>query len=98
MQHGSKTSRPLIAMMGDIKPPRDYPWKVLGALKADLGEFISDSEREILSGIIRTRDVGRLLSLADEWGLQSITPALGLAPTQLFARYQLSNADRKSVV
>lgn len=56
----------------DVRPPKDYPWRILDLLLADLREHLSEEESQTLTRIVRERDVSGYLRLGDMWGLQRI--------------------------
>lgn len=78
----------------DIKIPADYPWKLLGWLSDDLGQFLTEDELWLITYLIRNRDMQSLLVLADVWGLQLYRPTDGPF-TNFCARYQLANFLKK---
>lgn len=70
--------------------PQDYPWKVLDALCHDVESFLKEQDVVKLRDIIRSRNVPKLLSLAEEWGLQSSAPYDVCSCGEFAAKYQLS--------
>lgn len=83
-------SKKLGANASKINLPRDYPWKVLQAMLADLREYLNAEDISELEDIIRKRDVAGLLALRGRWGLQSIAHSGGIEFQKSKARYQLS--------
>jgi hypothetical protein len=53
-----------------IRIPEDYPWKVLSALAYDLADVLGADNLNLISLIIRERDVYAYRILSEEWGLQ----------------------------
>jgi hypothetical protein len=90
----SRKNRRRKKLVTSVKPPSDYPWRVLGWLADDLGQYLNNDERWLIGWIVRNRDLESYLALDEVWGLQSITPA----DTDLVAirvRYLLSNVLAK---
>ena len=67
--------------------PRDFPWKVMGALAEGLsGSLPTECNRKLL-GALRARSQFAYYALADEWSPQSIAHT-GLSVEQFHAKYQ----------
>lgn len=90
----SRAERSLDVNIGKVIP-KDYPWKVLSALNTDLAEFINVEDNELLSQIIRDRDLDALFILMDEWSLQNLCKRPGMRVDTLRAYYQLSALLKK---
>jgi hypothetical protein len=79
-----------------VKVSKQYHWKLLTALVDDLKGYLSPEDVELLTLIIRTRDLAAYLLLDDCWGLQSIGPCSEDADFQkLKARYQVASLLKK---
>lgn len=95
MKSNSKSrKKPLSKSSYSMSLPRDYPWKVLGWLTEDLGQFLKVEDRELLANIVRNRDLDSLLSLPEVWGLQCI-PSMDGDLLEKAARYQLAALLKK---
>lgn len=69
-------------------------WKVLSALLQDLHGYLQERDVRRVYGIIRNRDVVALISLSEEWGLQSINLSSGNL-AEIRAKYQISTLLKK---
>jgi hypothetical protein len=76
-----------------LRLPLDYPWKLLSALRKDLGACLTEDEDELLITIIRERDFSAYLCLSDIWGLQCTDPSDTLP--KIRAKYMLASLLRK---
>lgn len=95
MKGKTRTRKPLdLTTKVQIHVPGDYPWKVLGKLAEDLGQFLSDDERWLITYIVRNRDFASYLSLGEAWGLQSISPQ-DTNLENVKAKYQLTALLKK---
>jgi hypothetical protein len=72
---GKKTSSSLTESCRKVNVPENYPWIVMGALVKDLVSVgsLSADDADLVSQIIRDRDVSALRLLSEVWGLQCIT-------------------------
>lgn len=75
--------------MGVGRLPKDYPWKVVGWLLADLHDLLDEDSVKELSDILRNRNVDGYLALSKRWGLQSMASAGGIHSPDRAAKYQL---------
>jgi hypothetical protein len=74
--------------------PLDYEWQLLHRLHDDVCQFLEESDNELLSGIIRSRDRLAYYELSEAWGLRSMSSSDGdLAGKR--ARYQLASFLKK---
>lgn len=94
MKVKSRNKRTDVRKEMPVQLPEDYPWKVVNKLSHDLREYLDDADFSKLDEIIRKRDFGKYLELAEEWGLQSITPA-DTSTVEIRAKYLLASLVKK---
>lgn len=79
----------------NISLPREYHWKVLGAMTEDLKGYLGLDDISVIKDIIRQRDFQRYLSLDSRWGLQCMTQSDISDLQKLKARYAVSSLLKK---
>jgi len=77
-----------------VRPPRDYPWKVLGSVVNDLSDSLASSDKKEVCDIIRKRDIAAYLKLQETWGPQSTIPS-GASSDTIFSKYQVASLLKK---
>lgn len=74
---------------------RDYPWLLLGHLNSDLSGWLTDSDRDLVSGIVRSRDFARYSELSERWGLQSINSSVEPVGPEMASKLLIGSVIRK---
>lgn len=75
--------------------PGDYPWQVLTKLVNDLQYTIHQDDFDLITGIIRDRDIESYLLLDEHWGLQSINTQCEDILPEIRAKYQIAALLKK---
>jgi len=99
LRSGKKKSLEVLA--SEVNLPGSYPWKVVGFLADDLGQFLGSEEEQKVRGLVRNRDQQALFSLCEAWSLKELqsikTPESGTPLMNLRAKYQIGSLLKKFI-
>ena len=77
-----------------VLAPKDFHWKILDAYVRGNESLCAPADLKRITGIIRSRDVGKLLDCADDWSPQCMNDQT-VSEEQFFFRYQTSSFLKK---
>jgi len=81
-------------LIPDLRIPKEFQWEILSTLLQDLQGYLDSSKLKRIQNIIRKRDVLGLLSLPEEWGLQSKNLSFD-SVSEYSAHYQIASLLKK---